>query len=227
MSARTKCTARMSTGGYNVGPTTTRSYIIVPYKPFFRVKTERFNPDRSDYIVRCSGRNCDNTFYRKDLIFTTYDSNGDDRHYHICCYKSSTNWQIHHYPSSTKQIENYNKLKLIEQEEIQNVFFPLINPQKNQLFALGSADPYKLKSGKLRKLLRERDIDVYTQIDIYEAPTWNKMKALKKLKEFYAKKEVKFKLRMLVSGCIRGSFNNNVPLVLIELIEHFTKIYFK
>ena len=181
-------------------------------KNFCRVKTERFNENKTQYIVRCGDIECDLPLNGTDLIITTYNDEGNNRHYHIDCYTESLNYVCNEYPNSTKQLQNYDKLMIQDQRAIQQTLFPLIKSNKFQLFTLSDTkfclDPYvELHSSRqFQNILRERDIEVYTEYNTKWVWSWPQ--AFQKLKEFYSKREVTDKLQILVLGYIKDILKN-------------------
>lgn len=226
--ARIVQTARLSTGG---GVPMRRKLAIMSSSDdnnqgdsFYRLRAERIDDNKTKCIMRCGKADCDKVFQNDKVILTTYNQNDVDQHYHILCYKETYNWTRNHYPNSTKHIDNYTNLKLHEKSEIQNLLFE-IQENKHQLFAL-DPDPYNVSSPALRNILRARDIEVYTQDNLFQAPIWNRFRALKNLQEFYQQNECKVKLKSLVWGYIRFTNNDklNIPVVLNQVVLKYSEI---
>ena len=200
--------------------------------PFFKVRTERFKQDQSKYVVRCGIKHCDTPLTNCDLIFTTFNQTGDDRHYHIQCYKDTNNFKRNNWPSSTKQIEKYNELNLEDRYKIQDILFPQIKPYKYQLFALfdsTTTDAYTLNRYGIQNLLRERDIEVFVQNENnkWKPGEFTRNSGYGRLQTFYDHPECKKKHQFLVEGYIRFYICMDGPVVLKHLIQSFSKIYFR
>lgn len=202
-----------------------------PTHPFFQVKTERFKECESKYVVRCGIKHCDMRLMNCDIIFTTFNQTGDDKHYHVECYKHTNNFKRNHWPSSSKQIQDYDKLNLEDQYKIKDILFPKIQPYKYQLFALfdqRTTDAYTLNRYGIQDLLRQRDIEVYIQNhDKWKAGEFTRNSGYRRLQKFYNHPECQKKHEFLVEGYIRFYIRMDAPTVIQYLIRTFSQIYFR
>lgn len=225
--ARTRLTARKGTVPC---PKRLQMATAVQKYTFFKVKTERFKESETKYVVRCGIKDCDMPLTKDNLIFTTFNQKGDHKHYHIECYEHTNNFRKNHFPSSTKQITDYDKLNLGDQYKINEVLFPQIQPYKYQLFALfdeRTPDAYTLNRYGLQDVLRERDIEVYKQKDEWKAGEFTRNSAYRRLQEHYNHPECKIKFECLVEGYIKFYIRMSGPAVVHYLILQFSKIYFR
>ena len=78
-------------------------------------------------------------------------------------------------------------------------------------------------------MLKERDIQVYSQYDKFEPPYWNRHQSLQLIKEFYQQQKCKMKLEIWVLGWIRKHENQcriHIPLTIKDEVLQYAQINF-
>ena len=203
------------------------------------VRMERFPTeiDRSDLsafigqvipINRTACEGCHMKFWKGESIIT---EGGKTRQYHVQCYALySDNFNQHHIPLNTKDLEKYENLSDIEQKQWDQILFP---------DKLSSKEKYKIKlvfksletftDLELQTILRKLDIAPFQKKEQYNPLYWDKRRAIKKIKKHMNKDKCVKSNQILVFGyCheMNKLSHHHIPDYLIRIVTKYASQLF-